>query len=363
MGKYEVYCCGSNGSGQLGLSHDEDINTPAVCFRSKNQIVNLGKGDNHTLILLDNGDVYACGKSCGYFRNSEGLLKRDTDEFVLVAKNCTNVAASWEFSVIVQDESKVIIYSPKDVKQFKVDGVVDYIRTSLDGMLISCNSGGTVYAFGNNRKGQLLGIPSTLGSVSGLVRLDLPLVKHVNKICMGRDYSIILAERGTGEKAVYMLGKSDRYDILRKMSSLLGEEENVVITEDGVNQCRHFVLRKGVRIIGLQSMWSSVHVMYETEGNEVQFASFGNDNHKQCFRHCEQLRLTPESKFDVGTEHGVILNQSSSEAFAWGWGEHGNCGFTSQGELGLLYKAEKHLRIESVFAGYATTFIVVVATE
>lgn len=364
METYHVFCCGSNGQGQLGVSHEEDISVPICCFESNCDIANIGKGDNHTLLLLENGDLYASGKSCGYARDERNELRDDVNEFKLVATNCQDVAAGWEFSIVVDRKSNIVVYSTKEMTRFTLDGRVDYIRTSLDGILISCDNGKRVYAYGNNKKGQLLGNTSEL-VLKEFSELNLDIegddelkLESVTNICMGRDYSILLARTSTGENVLYMLGKSDRHGILQDLNNTLGD--GIIVGERGTDKCRHFIIKKGLSILDIKSMWSSVHVLYETEEGGVQIVSVGNDIYKQLYRDNSLIRLTKETQFDVGTEHGVILRSDQKEAFAWGWGEHGNCGSSMEGTNQCVYKVDDNSidTIEKVFAGYASTFIV-----
>ncbi|KAJ5711349.1 hypothetical protein N7488_005505 [Penicillium malachiteum] len=69
-----LFAFGSNGSGQLGLGHEEDVSTPQPCLftqqytdavesenQSMHKIVQIVAGGNHTLLLTKQGHVYASG--------------------------------------------------------------------------------------------------------------------------------------------------------------------------------------------------------------------------------------------------------------------------------------------------------------
>merc|ERR1711879_297586 len=71
----EIYCWGYNFHGQLGLENNNNQNTPILCSSLSNEdVIDIKCGDNHTLALTSNGDVF----SCGY--NEYGPLGRETDD-------------------------------------------------------------------------------------------------------------------------------------------------------------------------------------------------------------------------------------------------------------------------------------------
>lgn len=80
-----LFAFGSNGSGQLGIGHDEDVSVPTRCLFEEGQtpseeengtqaktISCIVAGGNHTLILYQDGSVYAAGCNedgrCGHHR-------------------------------------------------------------------------------------------------------------------------------------------------------------------------------------------------------------------------------------------------------------------------------------------------------
>jgi alpha-tubulin suppressor-like RCC1 family protein len=76
----KLYAWGQNNSGQLGLGHEHDINTPnLVSLPSPSPVVDLGLGGYHTLVALENGEVYAWG------RNDDGQLGLGDEEDRLVS--------------------------------------------------------------------------------------------------------------------------------------------------------------------------------------------------------------------------------------------------------------------------------------
>ena len=59
-----VYSLGSNGSGQLGIGHEEDVSVPKPVYFADSppaSIRAIAAGGNHTLILSDAGELYWAG--------------------------------------------------------------------------------------------------------------------------------------------------------------------------------------------------------------------------------------------------------------------------------------------------------------
>lgn len=140
-----LFAFGSNGSGQLGLGHAEDVSTPTQCLfapfaasaenqyqdsvgQVKDKIVQIVAGGNHTLLLTRQGHVYAAGYNsdgrCGpdtHIDLSQDQLEANAEKFQNEENNvlrfqrviftdpttgCTvdtfkSVSATWEASILV----------------------------------------------------------------------------------------------------------------------------------------------------------------------------------------------------------------------------------------------------------------------
>jgi protein ATS1 len=74
----KLFAFGSNGSGQLGIGHEDDVSTPTQCLfetdpnanpectstsqtTNNNKITTIAAGGNHTLLLTTSGTLYAAG--------------------------------------------------------------------------------------------------------------------------------------------------------------------------------------------------------------------------------------------------------------------------------------------------------------
>ena len=110
-----VYAIGSNGSGQLGIGHKEDVSVPKqVLFHEENidPITLVQAGGNHTLLLTSESLYCAGDPSSGACGLTFGSKCSDT-QFYRVRLSTEDsassapvvfCAASWEASIIVQKD-------------------------------------------------------------------------------------------------------------------------------------------------------------------------------------------------------------------------------------------------------------------
>lgn len=98
-----LFAFGSNGSGQLGIGHEEDVSTPTQCLfeqpeasqgsqittiqntnlADESEISTIAAGGNHTLLLTTSGSIYAAGCNedgrCGPHRATENPKEPESD--------------------------------------------------------------------------------------------------------------------------------------------------------------------------------------------------------------------------------------------------------------------------------------------
>lgn len=354
-----IDCCGSNGNGQLGLNHSEDIDRPTFSLAVNQEVEDIAIGGNHSLILFKNKNLFASGEQCGFFDPA-----LDSDRFDIVQKDVTHVCAGWDFTAIVKNNVSVFLYD-KNGKRHLIDlsENAKFMRSSLHSVIIVDNKG-SAFAFGDNKKGQLFGDVITDKNVPEPTKItfeDLPNSSFnglmVLDCCMGRDYTIFhLYDEEKDANIILMRCKTDRFSILTNMYSTIGDRGHEIQGSVGVNKSRWFFVDKHVKINGLKSMWSSVHVWYNKDDTGNKLVSFGNNVYGQKY---DGSKLEEEiDSFDVGTEHGLLVTKDKHKVYAWGWGEHGNCGPSSDGSLKLLFQDDGKRVVQNVFGGYANTFIV-----
>lgn len=86
----EIYSCGRNDYGQLGLGHIEDRNVPSL-IESLNgkKIVSIGCGQYHSVVTSTDGEIFSFG------RNDSGQLGLSaTENYVSTPKEIKNLKST-----------------------------------------------------------------------------------------------------------------------------------------------------------------------------------------------------------------------------------------------------------------------------
>lgn len=357
----EIYALGSNGSGQLGISHKEDVSVPKpVIFIgvTPKHVTQIRAGGNHTL-LLSSDALFCSGDlssgACGVKSETASIQshfqepKLSTDDHPHKSK-VVFCAASWEASfIVVQDESgrATRVYSFGTGNKGEL-GLGDFLFRSAKAQLIpnfppigteivdlaasvshivAVLSTGEVYGWGNGRKGQLSHPEDIIYFPRKFSGVDF---KATRAVC-GREFTYLVAERGIGEHVI--LG-SDKWQV--KSSA----PPNVLGWKD------------------VCASWGTIYVLRE-DGTLI---SWGRDDHGQLPPHGLPLL----SQIAIGSEHGLSLT-IEGDVLAWGWGEHGNCGpNTTKGDVKDRWNvvaSSKYLppgsKITHIGAGCATSWICV----
>jgi protein ATS1 len=363
-----LYAIGSNGSGQLGIGHKEDVSVPKQVLFDVSETVNIQEqpriraGGNHTL-LLSVGQLLCSGDSstgaCGLESETAEPHPQFTD-VVFDRESAPQTtespiilcAATWEASIIVKNNvygratkvysfgtgnkgelglGELIFRSPKAhlIKDFPPPGteVID-LAASVSHVVAVLNNG-EAYGWGNGRKGQLGHPEGVLHSPRKITGISFKVARAV----CGREFTYLVSSAADGQHVI--LG-TDKWSVKSAAP----------------------VTVQGWRDIG--ASWGSIFVLLENG----TLLSWGRDDHGQ---------LTPPglpalSQIAVGSEHVLGLS-ASGDVLAWGWGEHGNCGpGTLQGDVKgrwNIVASSKHLPVEckitSIGAGCATSWICVSA--
>ncbi|PQE30807.1 RCC1 domain-containing protein [Rutstroemia sp. NJR-2017a WRK4] len=327
-----LYAIGSNGSGQLGIGHREDVSVPKqVLFDGDGPtgIRQIRAGGNHTLILSTMGTLYCSGESlhgaCGpgseeYYTTFK--VAKIAQEPSAEQPHTILCAATWQASIIVQKDetghaTKVFSFGTGNKEIVDLAASVSHVVAVL--------SNGDVYGWGSGRKGQIGEPEGIFHSPRKIENLGF----KVNRAVCGQEFTYLLGESGTSQHKI--LG-SDKRNIKSSMPDTLP-------------------LWKGVG-----AGWGSIALL-QSEG---QLISWGRDDHGQL----APTNLSPLSQIAIGSEHSVALT-SEGDVCAWGWGEHGNCGpGTTNGDVKGRWNviaSSKYLppdtKISYIGAGCATSWI------
>lgn len=316
---FRVQSLGSNGSGQLGVGHLDDVSIPTDCqFESARDPIatpiKIAAGGNHTLLVCDDGTVYASGYNkdgrCGIVPQDEPLVLfrrvRFDDYKGQPVTQFKFVAATWDASVFVtydndvytcgtgakgelgQGQDRMESHVPGRISIPGQHGDIISIAACMSHVVVLFSSG-EAFGWGRGRQGQL-----------GKPRLDCALPRKfdavtfapVNVIC-GRDFTTIFSEsKPNGPGSIQTFG-TDKWEIKSQDTQILGEWRHVC------------------------ACWGTILILYK--GDHIR--GWGRNDHGQL----GPSKLPRVRSIAAGSEH-VLVQTEDSEIMAWGWGEHGNCG-------------------------------------
>jgi protein ATS1 len=318
-----LFALGSNGSGQLGISHKADVSVPKqVLFHDDNvpssPITGVAAGGNHTLLRTESGVLYWAGDStsgaCGrVLREEKGALPQffpvrlddETDETFKVGL----AAATWEATVVTRLDAQgrnASVYTsgvglkgelglgelivrtpaPSKIGDFPPKGTELVDLAACMSHVVAVLSNGDVYGWGNGRKGQLGSPDAVVNSPRKFTGVDF----KVSRAVCGKDCTVLVG--GADDPRVLFLG-ADKWSIKAALPATAEDWKDV------------------------GASWGNVYAL-KSDG-ELQ--SWGRDDHGQMV----PPNLPRISKIAVGSEHVLALDEEGS-VLTWGWGEHGNCG-------------------------------------
>lgn len=395
---YRLLVCGSNGSYQLGLENDDDhstlqsIDLPALASMKPQA---FAFGGNHTLVLFPDGRVFAAGNNefgqCG-IPNSESL-----QSFTELSGRWLEIAAGWEFSLLRSVDGHIYScgHGPRgelghgketkicrELRKIDLSQVlsnlshesssIHLMKASLNHVVIQLKNG-TFIGWGACKKGQLGHIDPIDDNAE---RLKYPLALWNPKILdlpsgpffvVGKEKTVIYNEVGKIMNLVSLKQLLEDQSLSESGPSLAAFScgtnklsanpddfsSSELNSEDEFKS--EFLEESSINISSstkIQCGWSSIHIL-----KDGALHSYGKNTHGQLYNQsvCQDSILD----FAIGSEHGVILTNNQT-VYAWGWGEHGNCGLGEDPfDHNEIYKGNKKEKAVGLACGLATTWIVV----
>ncbi|KAL3474875.1 regulator of chromosome condensation 1/beta-lactamase-inhibitor protein II [Aspergillus californicus] len=397
-----LYAFGSNGSGQLGIGHTEDVSIPTRClayndddeedggenlFSRSNYAVSIDRivaGGNHTLLLLSDRRVYAAGEG-GDGRCGDGSL-RDKD-----------INGDGESENLVKRFRRVRIRDPEAGSRSgsgrSVYDTFEAVSATWEATILVTSGvrdetervGDGVFVVGSGAKGELgLGV--------GVLRADRamkipdfpPMGTGVVSVSSGMGHTVVVLSNGE----VYGWGGARKGQL---GAAAVGDKivwspvkiEGVPFPVSEVTCGREFTVLSGDKSAGefavlgstgnkwnilsdvpssedvkgylqINASWHGVYILRQ----DMSVIGWGRDDRGQL----PPKALGRVRDVAVGSEHAVALLQGRS-VVAFGWGEHGNCGpeTDTQGNVkGAATQIPVPVGVEvvGVGAGCATSWVI-----
>ena len=198
--------CGYNYEGELGIGNNY---SPALTFSASISLSNIKQiaiGQKHTLFLLNNGTVKACGTNLYGELGNAIYSNQSTATLISGLTNVKQVAAGYDFSIALLNDGTVMSWGYNDCGQLGtsinietenpnpipalINGLTNVIQISTGySHVLALLKDGTVKAFGYNVYGQLGNI-TNLGTVnSNPTPTLINGLSGVNSISMSSCYS------------------------------------------------------------------------------------------------------------------------------------------------------------------------------
>ncbi|XP_071283950.1 secretion-regulating guanine nucleotide exchange factor [Agelaius tricolor] len=340
---------GANSYGQLGLGHKEDVLVPQALedVSCKCQdIASIAGGGGHSAVITGAGQLFVCG------HNKDGQLGLNHTEDVLYFTLCTalsgfcvkQVACGWDFTIILVGSGLVLSCGSNSFGQLglpqisgpclipqKIESLKETVVSVAAGLrhaLAATDSGlvlqwGTGMASQAKRASQGKALPVFLTAKEPCEVAGLADVK-VKAVAAGSYHSVSLTDEGH----LYVWG-SNKHGQLVSRNIFLAEPKKID------TQCFSHE-----RIGAVWSGWT--HLVARTEAGKV--FTWGRVDYGQLGRHvpggqqstaseqCSELWNTPvsvpclngASQIACGSEHNLAI--VGGQCFSWGWNEHGMCG-------------------------------------
>lgn len=303
----EVFVCGQNNKGQLGLGHTTDVLTLELCPVLRQRVTKVSCGWDFTLLLSDSGQVLACGS------NTFGQL--GVGETVSLSSN-------W---LIVESLREPVVS----------------VATGLRHSLASTTSG-LVYQWGTG-----------LLSHAKKAFTEIPVPSHFNSkvpcLVPGLEQKTPCTVAAGSAHSFCFTGDGDLFMWGSNKHGQLTSSESFVSTPIPLKHC----LLCGEKIINVWSGWTHTVVQTETgrvftwgRGNYGQLGRMVSSNQSSALPShgsiadggslvaclpAEVKVLSGARQIACGSEHNLAIVGSC--LLSWGWNEHGMCGDGSNSDV------------------------------
>jgi len=390
-----LFSLGSNGSGQLGIGHKEDVSVPKPVllpssYSSEEKVSKIAAGGNHTLLLTSSGKVYWAGDAALTALSSSTTDDKTAETSSDTDTTTTNTTAESQFNPLL-------------LPVVPSTAPVTHIAATWTTSLLASHSGTRLWTLGTGQKGELgLGpliirtptlsqIPNFPPPSTKIIDLSASMAHAVAVLDDGSAWGWGAARKGqlgpssrepeSGEKESGSKNRSEEEAVVcsprwiegvdfpvaravcgREFTCLFGDSKAGEFLTLGSDK---WGIKKDApspdKIAGWKDVgagWGNVFVL-RGDGKVV---SWGRNDHGQL----SPENLPPAERIAVGSEHALALSEEG-DVTAWGWGEHGNCGPISKKDgsesMGNIIASSKYVpagaKITAIGGGCATSWIAI----
>nr|XP_022306882.1 secretion-regulating guanine nucleotide exchange factor-like isoform X1 [Crassostrea virginica] len=343
-----IFSWGANSYGQLGQGNQDDQILPReITFPESsncsmlsqpvtNRIKSITGGGGHSAIVQDDGQLFTCGSNCA---GQLGLNHFD-DVAVFTYVNLPTVkvhkvALGWDFTIILADNGEVFVCGSNEYGQLGVNPetlqkpivpmkvnlpeayskVVDIAAGLRHTTIVTAE--GKVYCWGMRRKLK----DKDLMSKAVKKALEVPILEPRErdkfvKVTAGSFHTLVLTEQGN----LWIFGIF-KYGV--------STQQKCHSTGDSIQIQAIPASWFDGPIVNISSGWT--HCIVQSVSGKIY--SWGRGNYGQLGRSCDESHdgiphqigeLHDVTSVVCGSEHNLVITVDG-RLFAWGWNEHGMC--------------------------------------
>ncbi|KAM7414728.1 hypothetical protein PAMA_019504 [Pampus argenteus] len=352
-----LHVWGANSYGQLGQGHEEDQSVPRFSDTAALQhttVRTVGGGGGHSVVVTENGEVFLCGQN---HRGQLGLgHTTDIATFQLcpgMNQRVTNVACGWDFTLLLTDCGKLLACGSNAYGQLGVRETVTHsadllVIESLKEPVVSVSAGlrhslavtdtGCVYQWGT-------GLFSHAKRVLSPHTVPSHLCSKMPSLVPGLDQETSCIVTAGSTHCVCLTVDGDLF--------LWGSNKHGQLTTTEPFVSSPTLLKRslldGEKVKNVWSGWT--HIVAQTESGRV--FTWGRGNYGQLGRPtstshnperplaaggsgevhlpAEVKALCGATQIACGSEHNLAIVGGC--LLSWGWNEHGMCGDGSQTDI------------------------------
>jgi alpha-tubulin suppressor-like RCC1 family protein len=323
----DIYACGNNEYGQLGLGNNINQNK-FVKVNIEGIIGNIKEiycGTMHTFILMGNGEMYACGYN-GYGQlGLNNYISQYSFVKVNIDENIKQISCGLHYTIILTENNNIYVCGDNGYGQLGLDHtnmINKFQKVNIEGMTeiikkISCGAFHTfilmenndIYVSGKNDRGQLgLGYINTINK---FIKVYIEEIEgNIKNINCGYMYTFILTENNdiyaVGLNSFGQLGLG-HFDTISKFKKVNVEGN---IKQISCGESHSIILTKNNK-------------MYACGNNKSGQISFGNIDRINRFT---KINIEGNIKqIDCGFYHTFVLMENN-EIYASGQNNVGQLG-------------------------------------
>jgi secretion-regulating guanine nucleotide exchange factor len=320
-----VWVFGSNASGQLGTSDYLDRWEPTPVYITEIPTpIQIDGGANHTLILSSTGEVYGCGDNS---KGQLGLSEPSYSRFQKLEMNQIRyLSCGWDSSFVVNQQGDLWAVGSNS---FGVCGISKEIKSTFEWIKVNIQypikkvASGPRHSLFLCENGILYGSGSCKQGVLGAQDIEtayspVQVSDDIIDISCGQFHSVAINKQGD----ILAFGRNKFGQLALPLTHKFSFTAQRISNFNG-NASRVFC------------GWSHCSVLLENgelfmwgRGDHGQLGRIVSDGNS----YIPALTLCDVLDFACGSEHCLALT-TDGKAFSWGWNEHGNCGTNTSGTL------------------------------